>query len=203
MQYIPPINGDTGNPNRSYVNANPSLGVEGSIPPAEAFEHVIREVVNAITAAGLTPSGANLTQLAAAIAANSSPDATETVKGKVELATNAEAIGGTDTTRAVTSAGIASSKSLAANGYMKLPGGLILQWGTIAHSTTEGTSVTVTFPVAFPTACRSVTANDVVSDKAAGISVYNIAASGASFFIWNRTGGTAVGTSLNWFAIGY
>lgn len=45
-----------------------------------------------------------------------------------------------------------TNQSLATSGYQKLPGGLILQWGYVASS-----NVTVTFPVAFTTACYSVT----------------------------------------------
>lgn len=67
MQYVPPINGDTGNANRPYINANPVGGIEGSIPAAAAIEHPIREIVNAIAGAGLTPNGANLSQLLLAI----------------------------------------------------------------------------------------------------------------------------------------
>ncbi|MDR7865173.1 MAG: phage tail protein [Sporomusaceae bacterium] len=40
-----------------------------------------------------------------------------------------------------------------ASGYQKLPGGKILQWGTTG-SLTHNTPATVTFPMAFPTACR-------------------------------------------------
>lgn len=43
--------------------------------------------------------------------------------------------------------------SMAANGYQKLPNGLILQWGT---ATASGSSGTITFPVAFTTACYSI-----------------------------------------------
>ena len=39
--------------------------------------------------------------------------------------------------------------STASNGYQKLPGGLILQWGTVISSATAGAPVSVTFPVAF------------------------------------------------------
>ncbi len=67
MEYVPPINGNLADPNRSYINANPGASVEGSIPAAESIEHPIREIVNAITAAGLTPDGGDLTQLADAI----------------------------------------------------------------------------------------------------------------------------------------
>ena len=67
MQYIPPINGDTGNANRPYINANPGASIEGSIPPAESWEYPQREILNVITAAGLTPTNSNLGQLKLAI----------------------------------------------------------------------------------------------------------------------------------------
>lgn len=46
------------------------------------------------------------------------------------------------------------ANSLGANGYQKFPGGLILQWGSIG---TVAGRVAVTFPIAFPTACRGIT----------------------------------------------
>lgn len=86
--------------------------------------------------------------------------ATESSAGLVELANTAEA-------RALTSAGVALTparladaftgvnQSLTSNGYQKLPGGVIIQWG-VANASDPGTIVT--FPVAFPTACIAVTA---------------------------------------------
>lgn len=70
MQYKPPVNGDTQDPNRPYVNPVPENGVEGSIPPAEAIEHPMREIENTIKAflGDGSPDGADLTQLAQAIA---------------------------------------------------------------------------------------------------------------------------------------
>jgi hypothetical protein len=47
------------------------------------------------------------------------------------------------------------TRLLAASGYQKLPGGLIIQWATVTF-TTAGTPNT--FPIAFPTACLGVTA---------------------------------------------
>lgn len=67
MKYIPPINGDQGNPNRPYVNANPGLGIAGSYPDARGLEHPQREILAAIAAAGLVPDEGNLNQLAEAI----------------------------------------------------------------------------------------------------------------------------------------
>lgn len=45
------------------------------------------------------------------------------------------------------------NQSLTPNGYQKLPGGLIYQWGQ--HTNTSNTD-TVAFPIRFPTACLSV-----------------------------------------------
>ena len=68
MEYIKPLNDDA-YPERlgAYINANPSLGIPGSTVPGEALQHTMTEIINAITAAGLTPDDADLTQLTQAI----------------------------------------------------------------------------------------------------------------------------------------
>lgn len=66
MQYVPPVGGAADDP---YVDANPALGVEGSMVPAAAIEHVQREVIEVIEAAGLVPTSEDLTQLLQAIQA--------------------------------------------------------------------------------------------------------------------------------------
>jgi hypothetical protein len=45
------------------------------------------------------------------------------------------------------------NQSLSGNGYQKLPGGLIMQWGTFSQT---GASTTVSFPISFPNACLNV-----------------------------------------------
>lgn len=109
--------------------------------------------------------------------------ATETRAGVIEIATSAEVTTGTDTTRAVTPAtlaagfaaafasaaetltgtsttkaitpgGFAGNKSLAASGYYKFPGGLIVQWGD--EDSTSDNEEEFTFPTAFTTACYGV-----------------------------------------------
>ena len=54
-------------PNASYINGNPSTGTMGSIPPAASIENPQREIVNFIGASGLTPTDADLFQLAKAV----------------------------------------------------------------------------------------------------------------------------------------
>jgi hypothetical protein len=53
--------------NDPYVNGNPATGTQGSIPPAAAIEYPQREIVAAISAAGLTPDNADLGQLLKAL----------------------------------------------------------------------------------------------------------------------------------------
>jgi len=72
LQYNQPYG--VSDPNASYVNGNPAIGVEGSIPPASSIEYDQREIVEVINWAwqnGLpgcnAPTNADLTQLRKAI----------------------------------------------------------------------------------------------------------------------------------------
>lgn len=107
------------------------------------------------------------------------PDATDTTKGKVELATNAEVQAGTDTGRAITPAGLLSafSNSKAANGYCKLPNGLIIQWFNAT-----GGSGTYNFPIAFPTACLEVIMSNGYSSINAFSQVTSFTTTGATTY---------------------
>ena len=49
---------------------------------------------------------------------------------------------------------VGTNQSLAMNGYQKLPGGLIIQWGTTLDN--NNTVATVSFPIAFPNSCLGV-----------------------------------------------
>lgn len=115
------------------------------------------------------------------------------------LATNAETITGSAVDRAVTPAGLTnlfngSGRAVfSANGYQRLPGGLIIQWLT---GTVPGpTALNFTWPVAFPNAVL----NAQISNSGAGVSStaylsglttaggsadFNSAADGGSVFIF-------------------
>lgn len=67
MKYNQPHN-ET-DPNATYKDFNLDTGEPGSIPPAIAIEAPQREIVAAITAAGLTPDANDNTQLSQAIKA--------------------------------------------------------------------------------------------------------------------------------------
>lgn len=83
--------------------------------------------------------------------------------------------------------------SISANGYQKLPGGLIRQWGNSQFSTT-GTAVT--FPIAFPNGLFSLVPGNPVSTSVVtatlnvartGFTGY-LSAGGASYVYWEALG---------------
>ena len=109
--------------------------------------------VNADTVWMLTTDGAITIGTTALTWTIKSGDASTVRKGLVQLATSAEAQALTDALKALTPATLGqalkgANQSLAANGYQKLPGGLIVQWGEGAPA--AGGEV-YTLPVAFTT----------------------------------------------------
>lgn len=88
-----------------------------------------------------------------------------------------------------------TNQILTGNGYQKLPGGLVIQWGVIVATTGGATG---TFPIAFPTAClRLIMGNN--NGSAAGFTVTGGFNSNTSFTAWASSG------SVNgaWTAFGY
>ena len=129
--------------------------------------------------------------------ASSTPSASETVQGIVELATAAETLTGSSTSLALTPGGFAGNKSLSGNGYYKLPGGLVIQWGT--SSVGSSTSTTVTLPVTVTNTCTypSLTIQNT------GASYYPLQCSsiGPSSFGVNNPNATTI--SFGWITVGY
>lgn len=81
------------------------------------------------------------------------PAASATVAGLIECATAAEAQALTDTARAITpdtlkAAFLGGNQMLAASGYQRIPGGLIVQWGT-ANVPANTVGHPITLPIAF------------------------------------------------------
>ena len=82
----------------------------------------------------------------------------DSLPASLSIASTAEAQGWTNNVKALSPLRLAeafqgSNQSLVTNGYQKLPGGLILQWGVC---TSNSTPVAVTFPTTFPTSCFAV-----------------------------------------------
>ena len=65
MKYVQPYG--ISDPDAHYINGDPSQARMGSIPPAEAFEHPMRELVNIITDSQMVPDSDDLEQCAKGI----------------------------------------------------------------------------------------------------------------------------------------
>ena len=95
--------------------------------------------------------------------------------------------------------------SLATNGYQKLPSGLMIQWGLYDSTISGETSVSVTFPISFVSACYNVTATPKINASNATrdlwVQVISITKLGASLQTQSYTGATSI-DGFYWFAIG-
>lgn len=127
--------------------------------------------------------------------------------GLVRLADAATAQGLTDAERALTAATLAAAfqggnQLLADNGFQKLPGGLILQWGRVPVSL-NSTDVSVTYPIAFPTqtlwAIGGLSYTHPITGTASAI-LKSFGPTGAVFFV-DHSDATGTGT-LYWLALG-
>jgi hypothetical protein len=65
VKYVAPYG--VSDPDASYVNGDPSIGQQGSIPPAAVFENPQRELVTLISKSGLTPEDDDLSQVAQSV----------------------------------------------------------------------------------------------------------------------------------------
>jgi hypothetical protein len=94
-------------------------------------------------------------------------------------------------------------KSLTANGYQKLPSGLLIQWG-LTSGVAANTTVTITLPIAFTSGF--VYANIAVQDFTGAneeMSLPFVGISGLSSFTVRNTDGDSAIDSYRWIAIGY
>lgn len=87
------------------------------------------------------------------------------------------------------------NQSLGGNGYQKLPGGLIMQWG---YSNDTASTMTITLPIAFPNAFLNVQ----LTITSASVSSAGASISNTSQFIFTRDAGNPT-SGFYWFAIGY
>lgn len=85
---------------------------------------------------------------------------------------------------------------LASSGYQKLPSGLIMQWGSVIPS---AAGVSVTFPVAFPSACQSLLISSVNSAVTSSIPLATSVPTTSGFTAYSVSGAPGG----RWIAIGY
>lgn len=89
-----------------------------------------------------------------------------------------------------------TNQQLAANGYQKLPGGLIIQWGFTSTTTASGTT---TLPTPFPTFFRSIVATDATTGTAQAVAC---TIGGLTSFSWVVANNTPQ-QDFYWMAIGH
>jgi hypothetical protein len=184
---IPVANGGTGT---TTLTANAVMLGNGVNPPQFVTAGVSGNILqdNGTTWVSVTPSYLTTTAAAATYAPLASPTLTGT-----PLAPTAAS--NTSTTQIATTAFANPGSSLVSGGYQKLPSGMIMQWGSIS-ATTSG--ATFTFPIAFPTGCLYVVANNAAgASSAVVVSVGSPSATTVS--VYSETGTVAA----NILAIGH
>ncbi len=196
-------------PSNGYpTNGDPGAAQNATEPGAWWFHAIGEEIREVIVSAGLTPDHQDLTQLSDAILALITanivtvPDASETVKGIGELATDLEAQSFTANKlidgQKLESALKGGNQSLANSGYQKLPGGLIIQWGEAY--TADGLSAVVTYPITFPNGVFSIVGADIATTSATTQAHGFEKISTSQFKTWNAS---SAGTAVFWVAFGY
>lgn len=172
--------------------------------PGALVMHTDNEVYRCIltTTAGQDPSNATRwTKYSTYIA----PAASETVAGLAERATTAEAQALSNDLAFLTALKLSdalkgSNQSLTANGFQKLPGGLIIQWFTATENASSQT-FTGSGGIAFPTSCLAVFATHNVGGTTTAIACNAAPVSATQFTLtMGATGGT---DTAKIFAIGY
>jgi hypothetical protein len=90
------------------------------------------------------------------------------------------------------------TSSIAANGYSRLPNGLLIQWGTSA-SVAQDSSVAVTFPIAFTTLYSiTITNRQAINTGSSGIDSISVSST-TGFTIAHGADGTS---TFYWMALG-
>lgn len=104
----------------------------------------------------------------------------------------------------IDAAGLASAfqstnQSLSTNGYQRLPGGLILQWGEYAGG---AHGPVISFPVTFPTASYSVTTAGATDNDSIAVTALSNSQFTASQLDQSNATSTNATTGFYWIAIG-
>jgi hypothetical protein len=124
-----------------------------------------------------------------------------TITGCTLSSTNTQTIGALNNQELNgTCTGTAFTKNANTNGYAKLGGGLVLQWGKAAVNASKS----VSFPLTFPNACLNVTAT--VNLGTAGITICFVGSfsqTAVNLYCGNSDGTFTAPSDIYWQAIGY
>lgn len=165
---------------------------DGSITNAKLADMATNTIKGRDTAGTGAPEDLTPAQV---LAMMTLPTSDETTQGVIEILTDAEFLTGTDSARAIVASNFV--KSLGTNGYFKLPGGLILQWGSYGGAAASGS---VTFPTSYATACYVCLAAPKVSNRA--VAITSISTTQFNFSSVICSAGTASSEAFYWISLG-
>ena len=98
------------------------------------------------------------------------------------------------------------TQSLAANGWCKMPNGLIMQWGEVAVTVNAEKEHLVTLPMAFPSAAYLALANVTNTGKSKDtdywVQVSSLSLTTAGFYTQRIEENAAYPTGFRWIALG-
>jgi len=98
-------------------------------------------------------------------------------------------------------------KDLAAIGYAKLPGGLIVQWGYVSGSLPAEGTVAVSYPISFPGQCVGIHATLDNPGELVGLNAWTqtkaLGLASATLYVQRADSGSPAAGSLRWWAIGF
>jgi len=204
-----------GHVSNQFTEGDPLVPIPATTVTADILNAIQEEIASVIEEGGGALVKTDNTQLLAKIQSlisAATPDASTTVKGRVELLTDAEIAAATDATRAATAANIASlfgASSQTSNGYGRLPvkvGGefkeFIIQWKQGVNQSASGNQV-ITYPIAFPNAALRVFPASIYATAAQNGGYAFISATTTQVTVGRDNADNATGVTPIIFAIGY
>jgi len=172
-----------------FANPNPAGGIAATVPGFEWFNSVQEELCGVISAAGITLDVDDPGQLLEALR---SPGVFVTQSAS------------DSSTKAATTAFANPASNLGASGYVKLPCGLILQWGRFTEGGTPLAAGSFlariqSLPIAFPSSGFQVISSSYLNFLHCGSSLISNSQV-QHYFSSNHT--SALNLDAAWFAIG-
>ncbi|MDD8871065.1 hypothetical protein LAY31_06810 [Escherichia coli] len=197
-----------------YTDGSVAGGIAATRLRAAAFNAMQEELAHIVESAGLALDINDMTQVLKAIQkltlSRANPFADIKSDGAAAISTALTNLGLGEAAKRNVGTGEnqvpdmnSFGNSLTVNGYQKLPGGMIIQWGSFSVSPTGGSvgTVDITLPVAFPAACRSVNALISTNDPSARSVGFDIGSTNRTKIRFTYTSATT--NSIYWMAVGY
>lgn len=162
-----------------FTSGNPSTATPPTVPTQDWCNTMQEELASVVEWAGLTLDKANHGQLLAALQA-----------------------------KFVLAAGGGAGSLLAVNGWRRYSDGFIEQWGYVPASLTSEGTASITFPIAFPTACFGVYGHIVNSGSSVSgntiVQEVSLSLTGAVLMIQDQNSGFSDATGgFRWFSRGH